>query len=148
MLTITRRLEFDAGHRLQNHESLCSNAHGHRYVALITCRAPELDSVGRVIDFGKIKEIVGSWINENWDHGFIYEAGDPVGEWLSNEDRCTDVGDLMKTFEMATPPTAENMSKFLFRVASDFLAAYNIEVTNVRLYETPNCYADYSLAGA
>ena len=136
MLTITRRLEFDAGHRLKNHESKCRNVHGHRYVALITCRAPELDTVGRVIDFGKIKEIVGSWLDEKWDHGFIFEAGDIIGEGIASTDT--------KTFEMATPPTAENMSKFLFRVAFDFLKAYDIEVTNVRLYETPNCYADYN----
>ena len=140
MLTITRRLEFDAGHRLRNHESKCRNVHGHRYVALITCRAPQLDDVGRVIDFGKIKEIVGSWIDEQWDHGFIYEAGDIIGEGITAAS--------MKTFEMATPPTAENMSKYLFRVAFDFLNAHNIEVTNVRLYETPNCYADYNPGAA
>lgn len=139
MLTITRRLEFDAGHRLQNHESKCRNVHGHRYVVLITCRAPELDSVGRVIDFGKVKELIGSWIDENWDHGYIYEAGDLISEAIAKLDY-----EALKTFEMVVPPTAENMSKFLFRVASDYLAAEGIEVTNVRLFETPNCFADYN----
>ena len=36
MLTITRKLEFDAGHRIPDHNSQCRNLHGHRYTLLIT----------------------------------------------------------------------------------------------------------------
>jgi 6-pyruvoyltetrahydropterin/6-carboxytetrahydropterin synthase len=136
MLTITRRIEFDAGHRLTNHESKCRNVHGHRYAALITVRAPSLDEVGRVIDFGKVKEIVGGWVDEKWDHGFIAESKDPIISWLASND--------MKVFIMGCPPTAENMSKQLFKKAELLLAPLGIEVTNVRLFETPNCYADYN----
>lgn len=137
MLTITRRVEFDAGHRLTNHESKCRNVHGHRYVVLITVRAPQLDDVGRVIDFGKVKEIVGGWLDERWDHGFIAQSSDPIIPWLAQHE--------MKTYVMDKPPTAENMSKLLYQKADVLLAPLGIEVVNVRLYETPNCYADYNL---
>ena len=43
MLTITRKLEFDAGHRIPDHKSQCRNLHGHRYTLEITL-------VGAVID--------------------------------------------------------------------------------------------------
>ena len=33
---ITRKLEFDAGHRVMNHESKCATCHGHRYVLEVT----------------------------------------------------------------------------------------------------------------
>ena len=36
MLTITKRLEFDAGHRIPQHKSQCRNLHGHRYALEIT----------------------------------------------------------------------------------------------------------------
>ena len=36
MLTITRKLEFDAGHRIPDHKSQCRNLHGHRYTLEIT----------------------------------------------------------------------------------------------------------------
>ena len=36
MISITRRLEFDAGHRIPDHRSQCRNLHGHRYVLEIT----------------------------------------------------------------------------------------------------------------
>ena len=32
MITCTRRIEFDAAHRILNHESKCKMLHGHRYV--------------------------------------------------------------------------------------------------------------------
>lgn len=136
MLTITRRLEFDAGHRLVNHESKCRNIHGHRYVALITVRATKLDDVGRVIDFGRVKELVGSWIDEHWDHGYIHESGDMIAG--------RDLGLDLKFFDLGKPPTVENLSMKLYQVASELLLAEGIEVCHVRLYETPNCYADYN----
>ena len=36
MISVTRRLEFDAGHRIPDHRSQCRNLHGHRYVLEIT----------------------------------------------------------------------------------------------------------------
>lgn len=140
MRTCTRRLEFDAAHRVTRHESKCSNLHGHRYVAEITCEAPELDSVDRVIDFGEVKRIVGGWIDDCWDHGTI----------LNSDDRelialCEKNG--WRHYVMERPheePTAEAMSKELFHVASNLLGDKGIHVARVRLYETPNGWAEYS----
>ena len=77
MITVTRRLEWDAMHRIPLHESKCKAFHGHRYVAEITCTAEGLDQLGRVIDFGVIKGIVGRWIDERWDHTAILMRNDP-----------------------------------------------------------------------
>lgn len=131
---ITRKLEFDSGHRLQGHESKCRNVHGHRYVAEVMVEADHLDEVGRVIDFGKVKELVGGWLDDRWDHGFLYEAGDPIALWLVDHDQ--------KMFQLDAPPTAENLVVALHRKAAELLAPHDIRVVNVRLYETPNCWAD------
>ena len=58
MITCTRRLEWDAMHRIPRHESKCAAFHGHRYAAEITCSAPELDDLGRVVDFGVVAQRV------------------------------------------------------------------------------------------
>ena len=63
-------------HRIPRHESKCAAFHGHRYAAELTCLAP-LDDRGRVIDFGVVKERVGGWIDENWDHTAILQRDDP-----------------------------------------------------------------------
>ena len=81
--TATRRVQFCAGHRVMGHENKCAHLHGHNYVALITARADKLDSVGRVIDFSVIKQRVGGWIEQHWDHGFIIARNDEqVMQWL------------------------------------------------------------------
>ena len=139
MITITRILEFDAGHRLKNHESKCWNVHGHRYKCEVTCAAEKLDGVGRVIDFGKVKEILGGWLDEHWDHGFIYEEGDAIGDAIKNSGS--------KVYVMDCPPTAENMASLFHKKASQLLG-FDLEVTNIRLWETPNCYADSNAQGS
>jgi len=136
--TITRRIEFDAGHRIYGHESKCANIHGHRYVALITCcPADHLDELGRVIDFSVIKERIGGWIDMNLDHGMILFKGDPLCELFS--ERLED----HKFFVMDTNPTAENIAELIYRVAKNTLPQ-SIKMCGVKLYETPNCYAVYS----
>ncbi len=134
MHTITRLLEIDAGHRLMNHESKCSNVHGHRYRFEVTCSAEALDAVGRVVDFGVIKELVGGWLDANWDHGFIYERGDAIGEAVALAGH--------KVFMLEVPPSAENMVTFVHQIAESLLVQHGLTVTNVRCYETPNCFAD------
>src|SRR5262249_22784820 len=56
MITATRRIQFAAGHRVFGHEGKCRYLHGHNFVALVTAAADDLDAVGRVIDFGVLKE--------------------------------------------------------------------------------------------
>jgi len=132
MTTCTRRLEMDAGHRLLDHEGKCRNVHGHRYVFDITCDGP-LDGVGRVIDFAKVKHIVGCWIDDHLDHGFIAQSGDPILEFLK--------ADRSKLYVTRFPPTAENLAEHLLQVARDLLKPHGIAVVSVCCYETPNCSA-------
>ena len=135
MISITRRLEIDAGHRLVNHEGKCRHLHGHRYVFQVTCTADELDDVGRVIDFGVIKTKVGNWLDAFLDHGMILQRGDPLAEVLAEADQ--------KVFMMDEPPTAENLAKLVWDRADQILCNYPINVLKVRCHETPNCYADF-----
>ena len=49
-MRITRRLEFDAGHRIPNHQSQCRHLHGHRYALEITLGGGVIDAAGRPDD--------------------------------------------------------------------------------------------------
>ena len=137
MRTCTRRLEWDAAHRVTKHGGRCENLHGHRYIAEIHVGAPTLDDKGFVFDFGQIKEVVGSWIDDMWDHGSILYEKDHELIHL-----CHAKG--WKVCKMSSEPTAENIAAHLFRVAGDLLSEYKVSVVRVRVYETPNCWADYS----
>lgn len=138
----TRRIEFDAGHRVTRHESKCRNVHGHRYRVDITVKVDAgLDSVGRVADFGAMKEVVGAWVDEHLDHGYLAHHEDPVGHALHRDGH--------KVFTMPAhlgEPTAENIATLLAEQSQVLLdrVRAGIVVTRVRVYETPNCWADWS----
>lgn len=137
MITITRRLEWDAGHRVLGHEGRCRHIHGHRYVAEITVRAEKLDGIGRVIDFSVVKTLVGGWIDTHWDHNLMLHPDDPQRLHLQEtEDRPPYV---MRDGN----PTAENIAEELGRNAIRLLADTGVEVVSVRIWETPNCHADW-----
>lgn len=132
---ITRRLEIDAGHRLLKHEGKCRNYHGHRYVFLVTCEAVELDTVGRVVDFSVVKEKVGGWLDDVFDHGMIVEEGDPMIEAFHATGTKFSILDC--------PPTAENLSRIVFTRASELLNGDGLRVVQIECFETPNCSAVY-----
>lgn len=142
-ITCTRLLGFDAGHRVFGHESKCSHAHGHRYTVEIEARADaDLDDLGRVIDFSVLKAKVGGWIDEFWDHGFIVNRSDPLCEMLARIPNCQ--GGMQKHYILAVNPTAENLAGHLgAAICPELLEGTGVEVIRVRIWETPNCFAEW-----
>jgi 6-pyruvoyltetrahydropterin/6-carboxytetrahydropterin synthase len=80
-IEITRKLEFDAGHRIPYHDGHCRHIHGHRYVIEVTLMGTVLNHQGHgddgmVLDFGDIKKITNEAIVEQWDHAFLVAKED------------------------------------------------------------------------
>lgn len=141
---ITRRLEFDAGHRIPNHASQCRHLHGHRYAIEITLSGKIIDAEGAleqgmVMDFSEVKHIANSVLVEQWDHAFlVYEQDRAVVDFLA-----TLPGH--KTVVLPVVPTAENLADEAFRILdAAYLDTYGnqLRLERVRLYETPNNWAD------
>jgi len=145
-MQITRRLEFDAGHRIPNHNSQCRHLHGHRYAIEVTLSGEVVTTEGvseqgMVMDFSDVKRIAKEQVVDAWDHAFIVYRNDKM------------VLDFLKTLPghktvvLDVVPTAENLA----RVAFDLLdGAYqdtygnHLRLERVRLYETPNNWADHT----
>lgn len=143
-MLITRRLEFDAGHRISTHTSQCRHLHGHRYVIEITLSGDIIADEGvaeqgMVMDFSEVKRIATTELVDQWDHAFLVYSGDTqVLNFLqSMQDH--------KTVVFESQPTAENLAITAFRILD---AAYQdtygnqLKLEQVRLFETPNCWAD------
>lgn len=140
MTTCTRYLEFDAAHRVMRHESKCATLHGHRYKVAVCCQAPKLDDVGRVVDFGVVKAKVGAWIDEHWDHTTIANEADVNLLSFVEDEHATG---KRAPFVFPGEPTAENMAMYLLHKAQELLGDDSgLTVVHVRVWETPNCYAD------
>ncbi len=136
-ITCTRRIEFDTAHRILNHESKCKMLHGHRYALEASFEADDLDDLGRVIDFGEIRQILGSWIDDNFDHNTILSQYDKkLGEKIAAETG-------QNIFYLDENPTAENIAKFLLKIVCPKLfMGKNVKCVAIKLYETPNCYVE------
>lgn len=143
-MQITRRLEFDAGHRIPNHTSQCKHLHGHRYALEITLSGDIItqegaSEQGMVMDFSDVKRIAKEQVVDAWDHAFLVYRGDTtVLEFLN-----TMPGH--KTVVLDVVPTAENLALVAFKLLDyAYRDTYNNHLTlqRVRLYETPNNWAD------
>lgn len=132
-------------HRIPDHESVCKAFHGHRYVAEITCTAPRLDGLGRVIDFAVIKSQVGGWIDTHFDHTAILQKDDPDPAARAVIDSNKAMG--KPAYLLDGPPTAENIALELALQAERLLKPYGITLTQVHVWETPNCSATWTAAG-
>lgn len=141
-ITCTRRLEWDAMHRIPRHESKCAAFHGHRYAAELTCDAEALDDRGRVIDFGVVKERVGGWIDAHWDHTAVLMRGDPDPAVPAIV--ASNAAHGRPVYWLDVPPTAENLAAELARVAEGLLADTGVTLVRVRLWETPNGSAEWT----
>lgn len=143
-MRITRRLEFDAGHRIPSHDSRCKHLHGHRYALEVTLSgniisaegAPEQ---GMVMDFAAVKRVALRHLVDAWDHAFLVCRGDEKIVAFLNT-----IPDH-KTVLFDAPPTAEHLAVVAFRVldkAYQDTYGNNLKLERVRVYETPNCWAD------
>lgn len=143
-ISITRRVEFDAGHRVPDHQGQCRNLHGHRYALEVTVvgqvrQEPGNPENGMVTDFGQLKDIMINEIVQPWDHALLVSKTDnAVLEAIKAIPNH-------KTVILDVVPTVEN----LVVVASQKLAAAlskkysgSVSLQKVRLYETPNCWSD------
>ena len=158
-LTVTKVHEWDMAHRLgDGYTSKCKHLHGHRYKLEITLGCAKLDPYGMVQDFGTIKTLLGGWIDQHLDHAalvslndgrlldFVKEEGqrhhavkfnttvEHIVVWLAGV--LQQVLDEHVRNKAALAPKAE--PNFVLRDSGRALT-----ITHLRLYETPNGYADW-----
>jgi 6-pyruvoyltetrahydropterin/6-carboxytetrahydropterin synthase len=119
--------------------------HGHRYVLEITLEGdvvqkPGASENGMLMDFSEIKAIAQAHIVDLWDHAFlVYEGDTAVRTFLESLPGH-------KTVVLDRIPTVENLAAIAFeRLAPRYRGEYGnaLRLTHVRLFETPNCWADF-----
>ena len=143
-MQITRRFEFDAGHRIPNHESRCRHLHGHRYALEVTLIGEPVPEAGRsdegmVLDFSALKALVHETVVDPWDHAFlVYEKDVAVRDFLASlPDHKTVVIDRI--------PTVENLARIAFEILKAAFTDHfgtGLHLHKLVLHETPNCWAE------
>ena len=144
-MKIVKIIQWDMGHRVLNHRSVCKGIHGHRYKAEI-CLEGELivdsglSEEGMVIDFSDIKKIAQKFIQNKLDHGFmVWDQDDELLDFFKHSKGH-------KLVVVPFTPTAENVAAYIFqKLKNEFLDKFKtgLHLHSVKLWETPSSYALY-----
>ena len=153
--TVTRYHDISCGHRVVGHEGKCRFLHGHNYRVHFECTAPDVDALGRVIDFGVIKSALCMWVENFWDHKMLLWEDDPLRVMLLSLNAESYVYDksreAMKQAQesiRSVPfnPTAENMAAYLLEtIGPQELDGTDVTLTRVTIDETRKCSATAAL---
>jgi 6-pyruvoyltetrahydropterin/6-carboxytetrahydropterin synthase len=132
MVTVTRRLRFNAAHRVHNPAlsdeenarlfGKCNNRnwHGHNYVLEVSLRGPIDPVTGYVIDLGRVRDIVEREVIEKTDHRNL---------------------NLEVDYLSGINPTSENIVVAMWHVLEPSLRPAQLQ--RLRLWETENNYVEY-----
>ena len=155
LFRITREIGIDAAHRVPEHGSKCRSLHGHRYTVQATWEGALVTQAGdaaegMVEDFSQLKQWMLEEIDLPCDHGTILYAQDPLLSVLTLEHPVqipvAVLGRWGKLYVVPFIPTAENLARHWFeRLQSRTLTGLprSCRIATVRVYETPNCWADF-----
>lgn len=143
-MLVTKQIQIDMGHRVPNHKSKCRNLHGHRYVIELGVDDKVIvekgsSDEGMVIDFGDLKQVLESEIENNFDHGFVMSSSDNLSQiflQLKGEHN-------LKIYFVDFIPTAENLAKYWYEILKDTLLSRDIQIKYVKVFETPTSTATY-----
>ena len=142
-MKIGKVIQWDMGHRVLNHRSVCKGLNGHRYKAEICVEGDlvekkDASEEGMVIDFADIKKTAQKFIQEELDHAFmVWEKDIELLEFFKNSKGH-------KPVIVPFTPTAENVAAYIFNELKDkFTDVFKtgLHLQSVKLWETPSSYA-------
>jgi 6-pyruvoyltetrahydropterin/6-carboxytetrahydropterin synthase len=139
---ISRKGNFDSGHRVMNEFMKCYNIHGHTYLYELTFSFENMEEIGYAIDFKEIKRVFCQWIDDIIDHGMILNPKDELLIKTTKE-----YGTKLWLMSLNGEgeycnPSVENIAKEVFLAMMVLFppTAYpNLRISKVTIYETPNC---------
>lgn len=126
MFEVAIKESFAAAHLIRNYPGDCARLHGHTWFVEVGIYGEELDDLGMLIDFSKLKQIVRSYLKK-LDHQLI--------------------NDLPEFREGELNPTAENLAFYLYHQISQVIKKEwpdkKIALGWVKVWESPTAWAIY-----
>ena len=121
MFLLNVKASYDSAHFLRNYRGKCENLHGHHYVVEAGLAFDDVGEGGMAFDFTDAKRHLRAIANE-LDHQNINDL------------------EPFTTLE----PSAENQARWIFQEMQRRLDGVAENLVYVRVWETPNQWAQYS----
>ncbi len=121
MFKLVVKKEFSSAHILVGHPGACKRMHGHNWIVEAKVEGEQINKIGMVIDFKDIKNELENIISK-LDHQYLND---------------------LKPF-IENNPTAENISKYIYKELSKNINTDNIKVSEIKLWETNSSAVIYS----
>lgn len=121
MYELTILTKFAAAHNLLNYQGACEALHGHNWKVEVTVRGSKMDEAGMVIDFGELKKMTRSIVDDELDHTYLNEF--PAFEGRS--------------------PSSERIAKYIFDRLAEMLQDRPVTVRKVVAWESDNALVAY-----
>jgi 6-pyruvoyltetrahydropterin/6-carboxytetrahydropterin synthase len=113
MYELTVKSHFDAAHNLYGYPGECRELHGHTWDVEVTVAGEQLDELGIVYDFKRLKADLAS-VLDAYDHAYLNEVG-PFDE---------------------ISPTAENLARIVYERLAEKVDPC-VSVVEVSVWESP-----------
>lgn len=139
-MEIVKTFDWIMGHRLTFHKGGCFTRHGHNYRCKITISGLNNNN-GMVMDFSDLSQIFRDLVYKPLDHCFMIYQYDVLLPTMQKEQELLQKISNKKEKIVIVPfeTTAENIAKYIFNK----LKQIKLEVTRVKVYETPTSCAQY-----
>ena len=140
MQLISRKGNFDSGHRVMNEKFKCFNVHGHTYLYELVFGFDSMEDIGYNIDFKEIKRVGCQWIDDILDHGMLLNPQDRVMREV-----CLKLGSKFWLMSLNGSgkycnPSVENIAKEVFLAIEYLFEGHEgLHLNKIIIYETPNC---------
>ena len=121
MYIINVKSHYDSAHFLRNYHGKCERLHGHRYVAEMALAFEALGEGGMAYDFSDAKRELRA-VTDELDH--------------------QNLNDLPAFADRET--SAENQARYIYDELKRRLGSMAAHLLHVRVWETPNQWAQYS----
>jgi 6-pyruvoyltetrahydropterin/6-carboxytetrahydropterin synthase len=142
MVTLNKIFTFDMAHALEHYPGKCRHIHGHTYILYVSVAGDILDQPGApldgmIADFGDIKKWVKDEVIDLFDHALVLRKKSEMAEMEWPDKHLSRI--LLTDYQ----PTCENIMLDI-RDRLTKAAPAGINLVNLRLYETPTSYAEWS----
>jgi len=120
MYEVAVNQHFDAAHYLRNYGGRCENLHGHRFQVSVELQAHDLNDIGLLYDFTRLKAALKDVLSR-FDHVCLNDV--PPFDKIN--------------------PSSENIARTIYEALRPSLANEPVTLKCVRVWESPDAWATY-----